>query len=503
MNIRLKYIFLSLLTAGIHAEAARQDSAVAERQNIWQQVKQEAWQNPALMGTAYRFSQTQVSIGSDYRKQTEAFQLEKGTGFFLPEVKVTSYLRLSDKTTVWGEAAYMNGKMRDISYNSTSDFDLLAPYVLGDSVGGDTQRERYLFAGGYATRLGKWMVGGLVKFRAEQEYRTHDPRMRGVTSDLTISAGAAYGWDRYQLGLSAVGNIYRQTNDVDFYQEAGGIAEYQMTGLGTYIPRFTGTDTNVFFDGGGTALAIDLQPRCRQGWQGNITLTEHRYERISDDYNSLTLTTLYREQAATTFGWRSEGAHDWAVLGHYEWGRTSGDEHVAGQAVMQSFPTLASLTMYKNDKMHSWLAAQYGQNGMYLWHAQAKAGYQTDRAKYVFPERRQQVGRAYGELQGQMQWAPCEQWLLNVMMTARYDTHTTAKISMPYADMEPHFVQMVNHNYRFLKADYTSAYAKLRADYRLAKGGVNTLFAELGAGVVFSSEKATQTDLHLTIGVGM
>jgi hypothetical protein len=118
---------------------------------------------------------------------------------------------------VWGEAAYSNGKFFGKEYNNVADFQLLYPDVVADSLGGDTHRERYLFSGGYAIAHQEWMLGGELKFRAEQEYRTYDPRMRSVVSDLTLKAGAARRVGHYRLGLSAEGNIYRQTADVDFY----------------------------------------------------------------------------------------------------------------------------------------------------------------------------------------------------------------------------------------------------------------------------------------------
>ena len=140
-----------------------------------------------------------------------------------------------------GKSLIYNKKEQiNIRWNSTSDYDLLAPYVLADTVGGNTLGERYMFSGGYSTSIGKWYVGAEMLFRAEQEWRKRDPRMRGIVSDLTVKLGTTYKvTDNYQIGAALSGNIYKQSNDVDLYNEQGGAAQYIMTGLGTYYKRFS------------------------------------------------------------------------------------------------------------------------------------------------------------------------------------------------------------------------------------------------------------------------
>lgn len=48
----------------------------------------------------------------------------------------------------------MTGKQYQVSWNSSSDYDLLNPYILADTLGGDTHCERYGFQGGYAVSKG-------------------------------------------------------------------------------------------------------------------------------------------------------------------------------------------------------------------------------------------------------------------------------------------------------------------------------------------------------------
>ena len=167
--MRKTFITLLTLAASLTAGASDADSTLAEHLGMWQSVRSEAILNPALHATAYNSSFSQLYMQAAIRRQSEAFEQEKGDGSFHPELRVESFLRLSERTAVWGEAGYMNGRQRNIRWNSTSDYDLLKPYILADTLGGDTRLERYLFSGGYATRLDNWLLGAEMLLRADQE----------------------------------------------------------------------------------------------------------------------------------------------------------------------------------------------------------------------------------------------------------------------------------------------------------------------------------------------
>jgi len=230
MNRRHTTALLFLMLT-IHLYAASADSILVEFNTLWNTVRQPAWQNPALHGKAFNSSLTQLYAKADWQQQSEAFVQEKGKGFLLPAAHADTYIRLSDRTAVWGHASYMNGKHYDICWNSTSDYDLLQPYILADSVGGDTDCERYVFEGGYATQLKHWLLGAEMLFRADHEYRDVDPRMRGIVNELTVRLGAGYEALGYSWSAAIEGNVYKQSNSVDFYRELGVSPEYHEAAI--------------------------------------------------------------------------------------------------------------------------------------------------------------------------------------------------------------------------------------------------------------------------------
>lgn len=484
----------------VHAMAAEPDSVLAEHHSLWNRLNQDAWKNPALHGAAFGSDYSQLAVDVDYLNQTDAFVWQKGTGHTRYQVEAETYLRLSDRTAVWGKASYLTGHNRHIKWSSVSDYELIEPYILADTLGGRTETERYVFEGGYATRINKLLLGGEMMFRAEHEYRTTDPRMRAIVSDLTLRAGAAYQTEKYHWGAAFEANIYKQTDNVTFYRETGVIPEFQMTGLGAIYVRFSGEVNNLYFNGGGTQLYLNASPVNGHGLFGNITLAQHRYERIAASLNSLPLTKLYRHEAHLQAGWKQSEQHDAAIYVDASYTRRLGDENMVGSSQSNNYPILTTLTMYKNDIVDASINALYGSGQQAVWHVMLKAGYQQNNEKYVEPERKMSYSRIYGMLGGQLMTGLCERTTLTCRLNATYIKNADSELSIPVLNTEKAAVEMLNHNYRYLKADYTTVDASVRADHTLANSRYG-IFAELHGGAVFCS--VSEQELRLSLKLGM
>lgn len=501
MRYRLRHsiVLLYILTV-IPLSAAIPDSVYTEHQSVWNSLNVDTWKNPAIHGQAFKSAYSQFSLGIDYSDQTEAFVLQKGTGSTLYDAEATTYLRLSDRSAVWGKASYMTGKSRNIKWSSVSDYELMEPYILADTMGGNTERERYVFEGGYATKLGKVLLGGEMLFRAEHEYRTVDPRMRAIVTDLTLRAGAAYETASYHWGVATEANIYKQTDNVTFFRETGVIPEFQMTGLGAIYVRFSGEVNNLYFNGGGAQLYLNVQPRNGSGIFANITLGEHRYERIAASLNSLPLTKLYREEAHLQAGWRREGTANLAIYADAKYTRRLGDENMVGSSQSNNYPILTTLTMYKNDILDANLNVVYGQRRHSDWHVAMKVGYMQNHEKYVEPERKQNVSRFYGQLGAQYITGLGRQGTLKCALTGAYHKNLDSQLSIPVLNTEASAVNMLNHNYRFLKADFTNIDAKVRYDHTIGTSRY-AIFTELSGGTTLCSESEREQRVAVTLGM--
>lgn len=500
--MRARYLCLSLMTLlTSSAWAVANDTARWEHLSVWQETNEAVRSNPAIHGVYYRHSYSEMALDIDYQHQTEAFVQEKGTGSFLPQIRVNTFLRLNEQSAVWGSASYMTGKEKDVKWCSTSDYDLLNPYILADTIGGDTHRERYGFSGGYASRLGNWLLGCEAEFRADHEYRDVDPRMRSIVTDLTLRGGVGLEACHYRWGAAVEGNIYKQTNDVEYYRELGVSPEYHMTGLGTDYSRFSGDNNSVYYKGGGIGVSLSANPLDDNGFYGDVNLWRRGYERILADLNSLPISRLVYNAAAITVGWKHAEQHNLALYGNFLFTKRSGDENIVGKSDSQYYPIVGTLTMYKNYLMDASVNVLYGQEDAgRSWFVKGKAGIKSNRERYVYPERRMDRQHLYGSVAGHWAHSFHHGFSLKADMDVSYYGNISADIVMPYANMTASVTEMIDNKYRYAKANYTSFNAKVRGDYALQHSMVG-LFAELGGGMVLCSESEQQTGLHLTLGV--
>ncbi len=481
--------------------AATRDTARVEHRSLWNEVSASIRQNPALHGVAFRRSYSEMALSYDYSRQTQAFVQQQGSGHTLGALAVNSFLRMSDRTTAWGAASYTAGQQRDIRWNSTSDYALLAPYVMADTLGGDTRRERYAFSGGYATQLDNVLLGGEMVLRADHEYRDRDPRMRGIVTELTLRAGAALDAAGYQWGAALCGSVYKQTNSVDFYNELGKIPEYHMTGLGTEYSRFAGEQTELAYRGGGISLTLDANPLQGRGAYGHVAVGSSNYERQLTSANAVPLSRLVYNTATATIGWKQEGKRRWALHADIDLTRRSGDENITGKSDSQYYPVIGTLTLYKDWQTDASLGAMYGvADGSRAWTVALRSGFRSRRERYVYPERKINRAHVYATLQGEWSREVARRTALTLRTDASHFMRVSDDIVMPYANMTAAFTNMVNYAYRFAKASYTSVQVQARGDYS-PKTSPLGLFAALQGGVVRCSEGEWQTGVQLTAGV--
>lgn len=77
---------------------------------------------------------------------------------------------LGENSKTWGNAYFKKGKREKVEWNETSDYLMVYPYVVADSVGGDMDFEEYYFAGDTRRNINV-SLGGICQLRALIEYR--------------------------------------------------------------------------------------------------------------------------------------------------------------------------------------------------------------------------------------------------------------------------------------------------------------------------------------------
>lgn len=248
--------------------------------------------NPAAMACLSDSALSAFGARGELLRQSQAAVLQEGTGRTLGIVEASSFMPISPTVTVWGEASFTTGSIRSVKWNNSADYELVAPYVFGDSVGGDLTVRSYHFAGGYAGTHGLWGWGAEASYTASIDYRNRDPRDKIVVSDLTVSLGGTrHAGSRYLVGVGGSFRVYNQESDVDFYNPNNDIRAYAFTGLGNSYIRFSGTSSlNTAYKGLGASAGLQLMPRKGSGLQINLQFSYIGIGQVLRDFNNLELT---------------------------------------------------------------------------------------------------------------------------------------------------------------------------------------------------------------------
>ncbi|MDD7273319.1 MAG: hypothetical protein SOZ07_05765 [Prevotella sp.] len=427
--------------------------SLTEHLSLWKRTFNEVERNPAFMHDAYATSMTYMQLKLDNQTANRAIQLEKGSSHTLMGASVKSFLKLNQYQTVWGYASYRIGRKRQIMFNSTSDYDLLYPYVMGDTLGGNLENEQYAFGGGYGTDAGRWHWGAEMKFRAEHEYRTIDPRPRGIATDLTLRLGVAYQLSNYKLGMGAGVRTYKQTNNVDFYNPLGVIPVYHFTGLGTDYVRFAGAIRSSYYKATGFIADFQMVPLLANGFYFSLQQTFMPYQNILTELNALPISKLNVNETEVKMGWKLGGKFAFAPYAGLYRELREGNECVAGSSSSTEYKSLITLSMFSNKKTEVYLgSAVHWQldkqtKNTHDFTLDGRLGWLDERAEYVDLKREMSYQKVFARLAWQWMWQSGKQWLIRWDGNVAHYHNTSRHILMPYAWMDKQITSLVDHTY--------------------------------------------------------
>lgn len=323
----------------------------------------EVFSNPAMKGYQTAASQTEVSVGYDYRHASTPIRLEQGTGHSRAFAHVDAFLR-KGKTTLWGEANYSNGSTRNIQFCETSDFELLYPYLMADTVGGKSKQERYHFLGGFSYPLGRWNLAAEGAYTALMEYRTRDPRPKNLSGDLKVCVAASYRMgnphDGYVLGLALNARKYKQTNEVKLYNEVSVPTIYHLTGLGYDYYRFRGMNTSTYYKGYGLGGKLDWSRVNQRGWFAHAEYGYLDIDKIISSLNELPMANIKEYREKISLGQVLGTERDiWGYGFSEEWTVRRGREHIFGTAQDNVYPQITTAAPYSSIKKQLSADASY------------------------------------------------------------------------------------------------------------------------------------------------
>lgn len=312
--------------------------------------------SPAAKTEYLPFSVTSLYLEGSLSETEQTLLAEFGKGKLVGSVNASSYRHIGNYTTVWGHAQFHAGRIKDVIWNNSADYELVGPYVIGDPVGGDLTRRSYDFGGGYAGESNHWSWGVEASYRALIDYRGRDPRDKIIVSDLNVAVGGSFRPTRSSLAVGLAGDVrvYNQTAAIEFYNPMNDIPTYAMTGLGSYYPRFSGNSgRNTAYSGVGFNISASLFPQIETTTpiSGLIEFSNIKLRQYMRDFNNLELTntstTSFGAEYAMIFGRERETnlSYGFKLRGDYR--QKVGTENLLGTSTGNNYPIIGERENYR------------------------------------------------------------------------------------------------------------------------------------------------------------
>ena len=475
-------IIIILFSAGCRGVYAADSLSVQRRINANQSSAEKdffslVYTNPAMKFRQYTYTLNELRAGGEYRHEQQPFVIQEGNGRRMGLVDVNSFIR-KGQSSLWGEARYVNGKKLGRNWNETSDYTLLYPYVMGDTVGGNLKSEQYYFAGGYARQTGRFTFGVEAAYCANIEYRNADPRPKNLTGDLNVAVGVVTKLGAsYVAGVSLRARKYKQTNELVFYNELGVPNIYHLTGMGTDYYRFRGNRGKTFYKGRAFGGSINLLPyeAGTTGFTASVAYDYFTFDKIISSLNELPMAEVGEHTVKAEAAWRNlSTVYQWGVKGEASFVKRTGTENLFGDAANNTYPLIASEKMYYND------VAQVGLSGFYE-HISAgdvrysilpAVKYRSIRTRYVYPKRQMDINHLTGEILLRAS-RPYGRYLLQGEVGALYTASVSPSLLLSGTShtgesqqaMDEGLNAPVYSNYRYLSEDNALICVAVRCDY--------------------------------------
>lgn len=464
------------------------------------------YNNPAMKYVWRLSTLNELRVGGEYIHEEIPSLIGEGDGRYMGFVDVHSFIR-KGKSSLWGKARYKNGKKTGRCWNETSDYLLLYPYVMGDTVGGDLKSEQYYFSGGYAYRKRKYTIGVEASYEANIEYRNADPRPKNLTGDLHFTLGMSWKTgNRYSLGYSLRARKYKQTNDLQFYNELGVPNIYHFTGLGTDYYRFRGAKGSSFYKGRSFGGSVDLLPfnTGEGGVTASLLYDYFSFDKIISSLNELPLASVGEHGLKGEVAWRSnkEKQSRWGMKLEAAYTKRAGTENIFGDASGNIYPQIAEDEMYTNRITCGVLSAFYeyiSKTGV-SFSLLPTVGYTGMNTRYVYPHREMDIHHLNSGLTLKAMF-PCGRWLLRGELGGRYATSVHPELQLPVVETEEAMKlnEPVYSNYNYLAANRTGFHVALRGDYSWHKA--YAMFMELRYEYGHDTRPSAANNITASVGV--
>lgn len=368
--IALRTIVFSAAAAMTVAAATAQDSLSVQQRLMYARSSSAVfasslYDNPALTPLSLPQPVGKAGVGYTHRHGSRmALSYDPDQGESLWQLQAEASAKVGG-SSVWGHAAYENGRHLDRSLCLGSDYDMIYPYVSATLTGGDMRQEHYRFGGGWGGSIApRWRIGATFGYDAGHAYRSIDPRPRNITGLLRLGFGAAFRLDdRHWAGLNLTLNRYTQSNSTTFVSEMGQEMIYHLTGLATQYRRFAGLGPKMNYSSYEPGVALQFMSADGSGFFASAGLKYMHMRCLLTALNRLPMACIDRNIYEAQVGWMGrKGLAEYGAATEYVGSRRYGEEGIFGDPVSGIYPRIGTQRMYTDaqDRAELSLFWRYG-----------------------------------------------------------------------------------------------------------------------------------------------
>lgn len=500
--MRFRFIFILLFAVAVASQAS--DSLTVKVKNNLSPITGFTGfikQNPSAMFFT-RFSDL-TEFGADFqREKGNAALLQNGTARNEYKLHVHTLQHLQNNQ-MWGKVLYRKGHKDNVRWNESADFQLIYPYVINDTVGGDNlQMEEYSFSGGFARQLNRWNFGLQMDYRALKEYRTLDPRPDNTVSDLHFKGGISRNlMTGYSVGSAVYYRKYKQKNEIKFYSNLGAPWIYHDTGMGTNAYMFSGIDNEAMIDGIGYGVNMQLLPNNFFGFTSSIAYDYFSYEKQLSTKSYLPLSEINEDKFSMYISYtKKQRAHIYGIKLSASHRDRRGTEHLYNLTGSSSYEKISSNEMYGHKVNKVELSLLYGAENVnnFSWVILPSVILNSSRETYRNPLRKMNFSSISEGVHAHL-----STYSAKVLLSADVSIHITQNISkkllLKGLDSKSYASRILHKNYTYLSSNNIIYQARLRCDYPITK----ELALFVSTGVFYSSHNNGLDKYQIKISTGV
>lgn len=475
-------------------------AATVEHASPISALRSDVFANPAMQSIRFASSLNTLYAAFQHSDASQPVRLEDGDQSNLGLGRIDAYLHRGN-ATIWGTAEYRNGKYKNIQFCETSDYEIVAPYFVADTVGGDTDSEYYHFLGGFSYPVGRFNIGAEGEYTARLEYRTRDPRPKNLTGDLKAKVGTSLQLDNKNLlGIAATARKYKQTNEIELYNEVSVPIIYHLTGLSTDYYRFRGQNTDTYYKGYAWGGMITYSQNSdlgtiplASGWFAAAAYDYMHIEKIISDLNQLPMAETATYSQSASIGYSQDNSFGIALT--QDWCKRKGTENIFGSAVDNIYPQISEAKQYSLTKWSIGLNAaferKYGVKGFAV---SANAKYSDFSESYLEPARSIEASAISANIKFNGHITAGHVALLGYLY-AGYEWSIDSSLTADDEALSSTLFTPVAHYYNYLDDDRWSAGGSIEAGYNINNRIMPFLRFSLSRLCYTGSEYTTQIEI--------